>query len=665
MALSCAGADYLKRIPFDFRELLTSPGTPPALRLQFMLAPHPGRESRKPLPERIGSGVEIDAENNRVRVLNKHQCGRLQAGLPIRKPALGTGNTSYFMLGYGNRIVHHYQTDDFEFRNPDFRVTRFYSLFDPRAPVTDPVAFLNRLSYRALSVSRFPAKWTLERVCSLIEKYLEVNTSAWLIKENDFGATWSGLRPWQRRTLLPVLDAVRNILDASPFAGKPLEIPGLMLLDRPERLCPERMFRAFIRLLDELFPGMQFVITLSRSAQQAFPIKPGKRCLKLPKPTPATPSKKVPSFPRGTILLLQLDGRLPNLALMKLSRHFKDQGKNVTLVRGDALIEGVESVHASSIFFNPKSHERMEKLLNFYGDSLRMGGSGVDVTLRLPIEIEALPADYSLYPELGDRAIGFLTRGCKFACPFCIVPQKEGAVRQVSDLDALLDSGRRGELILLDDNILSHGKAGMLLEQMANRNLKVNFNQTLDLRLVDRQTARLLNRIDCSNVAFTRRVIHFSLNDTSDLDRIRRCYSYFGFTPADNVEFICMYGFNTTLAEDLERFRFLRSLPGAYVFVQEYHPIPGGPPPKRIDFFDESPDRLINELVEIIYSQNMKSMEKYYRWLSKKYAQTFGRLHPKLVDTIFRYNRRDRKGRYLQSLAGTVPRELRDNERQL
>jgi hypothetical protein len=126
-----------------------------------------------------------------------------------------------------------------------------------------------------------------------------------------------------------------------------------------------------------------------------------------------------------------------------------------------------------------------------------------------------------------------------------------------------------------------------------------------------------------------------------------------------------MYGFNTTLAEDLERFRFLRSLPGAYVFVQEYHPIPGGPPPKRIDFFDESPDRLINELVEIIYSQNMKSMEKYYRWLSKKYAQTFGRLHPKLVDTIFRYNRRDRKGRYLQSLAGTVPRELRDNERQL
>jgi hypothetical protein len=46
---------------------------------------------------------------------------------------------------------------------------------------------------------------------------------------------------------------------------------------------------------------------------------------------------------------------------------------------------------------------------------------------------------------------------------------------------------------------------------------------------------------------------------------------------------------------------------------------------------------------------------KYYRWLSKKYVQTFGRLQPKLADTIFRYNDRDRKGIYIRSLAGTVP----------
>jgi tRNA A37 methylthiotransferase MiaB len=46
--------------------------------------------------------------------------------------------------------------------------------------------------------------------------------------------------------------------------------------------------------------------------------------------------------------------------------------------------------------------------------------------------------DYSLYPELGDRALGFLTRGCPRRCPFCVVPVKEGTPRQVSDLATLL-----------------------------------------------------------------------------------------------------------------------------------------------------------------------------------------------------------------------------------
>jgi hypothetical protein len=109
-----------------------------------------------------------------------------------------------------------------------------------------------------------------------------------------------------------------------------------------------------------------------------------------------------------------------------------------------------------------------------------------------------------------------------------------------------------------------------------------------------------------------------------------------------------MYGFNTTLAEDVERFRFLRSLPGAYVFVQKYQPIIGGPPTTVTGdcFFDENADDLIDQLVRICFTQNMKNMEKYYRWLSKQYLMTFGRLHERLTDTIFKYNNRQQKGIY-------------------
>jgi hypothetical protein len=88
MALACAGASFLKEIPFDFCELII-PGVN-ALKLEFIQAPHPGRESRKPLPARLGSGIEIDVRNNRIRALKRKECSRLPSCLTIRKPAFQT-----------------------------------------------------------------------------------------------------------------------------------------------------------------------------------------------------------------------------------------------------------------------------------------------------------------------------------------------------------------------------------------------------------------------------------------------------------------------------------------------------------------------------------------------------------------------------------------------
>jgi hypothetical protein len=108
-------------------------------------------------------------------------------------------------------------------------------------------------------------------------------------------------------------------------------------------------------------------------------------------------------------------------------------------------------VLASSVFSTAGSAKRLDILRHHYGAALQVGGSGVDLRLRLAPGIESLPPDYSLYPEFGDRALGFLTRGCPRRCPFCVVPVKEGAPRQVSDLDTLLQ-GRR-KLILLDGGL--------------------------------------------------------------------------------------------------------------------------------------------------------------------------------------------------------------------
>jgi hypothetical protein len=100
----------------------------------------------------------------------------------------------------------------------------------------------------------------------------------------------------------------------------------------------------------------------------------------------------------------------------------------------------------------------------------------------------------------------------------------------------------------------------------------------------------------------------------------------------------------------VERFRFLRSLPGAYVFAQRYQPVPGSPAPDVSRFFDDRADALLDELVRIVFRQNMKSMETYYRWLALQYAGQCRRIHRGLVETLFRYNGRSRMGGFLHRL---------------
>jgi len=446
---------------------------------------------------------------------------------------------------------------------------------------------------------------------------------------------------------------VRHFVDASPHMLEPLRRPGLVLFHRPDRICSERILANWLALFDELLPSAQFVVSLSERNREAVPPRLRRKRLPLLE-TPPTPRRGAPApVPAGTTLLVDVDGRLPNLALMKLSTHLRREGERVALVRGDCDLRDAARVFASCVFAFPPSLHRVEMLRERYGARLQVGGSGVDMSRRLPREVEERPADFSLYPGLGDRAIGFLTRGCPYRCAHCIVPRKEGPIRQVTSIDDLLQG--RKKLILLDDNLLAHPNACGFLESMLRLKLRVNFNQTLDIRLVNAEIAALLRRIEGANVSFTRRVHHFSLNDTRDLDLVRRNYELLGFSRGDNVEFICMYGFNTTLREDVERFRFLRSLPGAYVFTQRYRPFPGGPAPRLDAFFDEDADVLIDELIRILFPQNMKSMENYYRWLGRHYAQAFGRLHRGLTDTIFRYNYRDRKGRYIATLAGLRP----------
>ena len=181
--------------------------------------------------------------------------------------------------------------------------------------------------------------------------------------------------------------------------------------------------------------------------------------------------------------LYNLDSKIPNYALMKISTWHKTQGDTV------AWYSPVEHpcfdrVYASSIFtWTNKSYLR---------DGIITGGTGFNLKATLPQAIDDCEPDYSLYPDF-KQAIGFLTRGCIRNCPDCFVPEKEGHIRPYRSIEQIAID--RKEVILLDNNVLACEHGLKQIEKITELPIKVDFNQGLDARLVTPEIAKLLSGV--------------------------------------------------------------------------------------------------------------------------------------------------------------------------
>ncbi len=654
VALAGCGARHVQALAkqFDLRHLLCRKR---CRTFEFVHVRHAPQERGEDQPARRHGGWILAP--NGIHQLPRRKARPIHPGLRFSATPIAQNSKAWLIIGYGSRLRPHLGTDHFLLDDPHQRLRRCAPLFEPNARLTDPPAFLAMLNYRGISCGRGRSREYLSVLNRELGSWIGMPPDAWLNLRHDFARDWKGLLPSQKAIAALVLDVARHVMDASVGLFDPRTQPGLVLFDGFSPSLSEAGVAPCLLLLDRLFPNLQFIARLSKQQQALVPPKLLSRTLPLPQITPRAKRPGV-RLRSGTALLIDVDGTLPNLALMKIGHFLKQAGQRVALARVGVSVRNPSAVYASCIYSLPGSIARVSELRRQFGADLQLGGSGVDLQQRLPPEIESLDPDYSLYPELGDRAIGFLTRGCPRHCRFCVVPQKEGKPRLDTDLDRLLQG--RKKLILLDDNLLAHPMAPRLLEEMVRRKLQVNFNQTLDLRLLTPETAALLRRIDGANVKFTRRVLHFSLNDNHGLQSLRRCFELLQTTSRDHIEFVCMYGFNTTLAEDLERFQFLRTLPGAYVFVQRYRPPLGARVPDFSRFFDDQADQHLDSLVRVIFPQNMKSMEVYYRWICHQYASQCGKIHQGLVETLFRYNHRHLMGRFLARLEAQC-REGRSN----
>ncbi len=295
----------------------------------------------------------------------------------------------------------------------------------------------------------------------------------------------------------------------------------------------------------------------------------------------------------------------------------------------------------ASFIFNPQVIlKKVNQLKKLHGEALRTGGSGVDLSVTLPDEIEKLMPDYALYKNV-DFAVGFLTRGCPHDCDYCSVPQKEGSLRRVADPDDIVPDGCR-KLVLMDNNLLAHPGAEMILREIIDRKLKVNFNQSLDLRCVNKKIAALLQAVDSRSYSFKQRMYYFSLSNASRIPMVRKKLALLSGLKKVEIKFLCMFGYDTTLSDDLARFSFLKEM-SVTPFTQKFRPIVGCEPPEVKTYIDTD----VDPLMDLHFGLNGKVFENFLKHVSEKYFEETGEFHMPLVDRIFKYNNKHGKYKYL------------------
>jgi hypothetical protein len=281
-------------------------------------------------------------------------------------------------------------------------------------------------------------------------------------------------------------------------------------------------------------------------------------------------------------LLVDIDSKIDsksgepfgNLALMKLSAWLKKtHGVNteIDLIQGiptTAPLIPYDKVFVSCLYFQNKP-EVEEYVSQFSKSEIEVGGSGWDIHEKLAYQIEHVRPDYSLYNL--DRSMGFTSRGCIRKCKSCVVPFKEGRICDHAPISEFLHP-EHDKVILLDNNFLASPKWKENLEFIIAHDLKVSFNQGLDIRLLRRKHVRLLEKVDFQSWKFTNRIIHFAFDDlayTPDVIKGINLLKEVGITGQD-VVFYVLVGFNSTFKEDYERVRLLIEM-GVDPFVMRYN----------------------------------------------------------------------------------------------
>lgn len=236
--------------------------------------------------------------------------------------------------------------------------------------------------------------------------------------------------------------------------------------------------------------------------------------------------------------LFDIDSKLPNMALMKISAWHKKQGDTVEITT--PIFAKHDKYYASKIF-------KFSDMPNL-PKGTEIGGTGYQVESKLPDEIERGQPDYSLYPQCDFSWQRFST-GCIRDCEFCVVKKKEGNIKPVQPMNL----NPRGKYIyLLDNNFFASPSWNESILYLMKIGQPVQF-EGVDVRILTDDKAEWLNKIKLKGQ------IHIAWDNPND-DMYIRLKEIIKIIPAYKLMCYVLIGFDTSESQDLYRIEKLRNL---------------------------------------------------------------------------------------------------------
>lgn len=258
------------------------------------------------------------------------------------------------------------------------------------------------------------------------------------------------------------------------------------------------------------------------------------------------------------ICLIDVDSKIPNYALMKISAYHKANGDTVKWYEPLFDYNDCDICYISKVFNFTKD---IDFLLPINAKIIK-GGTGYDIHSKLPDEIENCGMlDYSIYPDC-DYSIVFTTRGCFRKCPFCVVHEKEGYIHKIKQTN-LNPKGKY--IMILDNNFFGGNDWRERLDVLRSYNKPLYFNAGIDLRILTEEmciemTKCKIKQINCAWDDYNdKEIILPKLKLLSSYIKPYKilCYVLVGFQNKEIVE------------TDIERVNTIWKL-GVYPFVMGY-----------------------------------------------------------------------------------------------